>query len=142
MAILLAVDHWRSYLQFGEFIIRTDQRSLIHLGDQRLATPWQQKAMTKLLGLQYKLQYKKGLDNKAADELSRCPQTDPMQICALSVVVPLWLNEVQEGYKTDPATEQLLTQVLLSPDRYPHYTLQQGVLRYKGRIWVGSNPAL
>lgn len=142
LAILLAVDHWCSYLQFGEFIIRTDQCSLIHLGDQRLATPWQQKAMTKLLGLQYKLQYKKGLDNKAADVLSRCPQTDPMQICALSVVVPLWLNEVQEGYKTDPATEQLLTQVLLSPDRYPHYTLQQGVLRYKGRIWVGSNPAL
>lgn len=142
MAILLAVDHWRSYLQYGEFIIRTDQCSLIHLGDQRLATPWQQKAMTKLLGLQYKLQYKKGSDNKAADALSRYPQTDPMQICALSAVVPLWLNEVQEGYKTDPATEQLLTQVLLSPDQYPHYTMQQGVLLYKGRILVGSNPAL
>jgi hypothetical protein len=28
LAILLAVDHWRSYLQCGEFIIRTDQRSL------------------------------------------------------------------------------------------------------------------
>jgi hypothetical protein len=41
LAILLAVEQWRSYLQFGEFIIRTDQRSLIHLDDQRLVTPWQ-----------------------------------------------------------------------------------------------------
>lgn len=49
LAILLAVDQWRSYLQFGEFVIRTDQRSLINLGDQRLATQWQQRAMTKLL---------------------------------------------------------------------------------------------
>lgn len=34
LAILLVVDHWRSYLQFGEFVIRTDQRSLTHLDDQ------------------------------------------------------------------------------------------------------------
>lgn len=34
MAILLAVDHWRSYLQGGEFLIRIDQRSLVHLDDQ------------------------------------------------------------------------------------------------------------
>jgi hypothetical protein len=51
LAILLAVDHWRSYLMSGEFTIRTDHRSLVHLDEQRLTTPWQQKAMTKLLGL-------------------------------------------------------------------------------------------
>ena len=51
LAILMAVDKWRSYLQHGEFIIRTDQRSLIHLDDKRLTTPWQHKALTKILGL-------------------------------------------------------------------------------------------
>lgn len=50
MAILLAVDQWRSYLQYVEFIIRTDQRSLVHLEEQRMVTPWQQKAQTKLMG--------------------------------------------------------------------------------------------
>lgn len=82
------MDHWRSYLQFGEFIIRTDQRSLIHLGDQRLATPWQQKALTKLLGLQYKLVYRKGVENRAADALSRCDSPEILQLSALSVCVP------------------------------------------------------
>ena len=41
MAIVLAVDQWRSYLQHAEFLIRTDHASLTHLTDQRLHTPWQ-----------------------------------------------------------------------------------------------------
>jgi hypothetical protein len=70
LAILMAIDKWRSYLQHGEFIISTDQRSLIHLDDKRLTTPWQHKALTKLLGLTYKIIYKKGVDNRVADALS------------------------------------------------------------------------
>ena len=56
----MAIEHWRSYLQQGEFIIKTDQKSLTHLDDQRLTTPWQHKALTKLMGLQYKLTRKVG----------------------------------------------------------------------------------
>lgn len=52
LAIILAVEQWRPYLQHKEFTILTDQKSLIHLKVQRLSTPWQQKAFTKLLGLQ------------------------------------------------------------------------------------------
>ena len=40
LAILLAVQQWRQFLQFGEFIMKTDQRSLAHLSDQHLHTPW------------------------------------------------------------------------------------------------------
>lgn len=69
----LAVDQWRTYLQFSEFIIRTNQKSLIHLEEQRLHTPWQQKAFTKLLGLQYQIRYKKGVENSVANALSRRP---------------------------------------------------------------------
>lgn len=39
LAILVAVDQWRSYLQHAEFIIFTDQRSFMHLIDQKLHTP-------------------------------------------------------------------------------------------------------
>lgn len=60
LAILVAVDQWRHYLLHGEFIIFTDQKSLIHLNEQRLNTPWQQKVFTKLLGMQYRIVYKQG----------------------------------------------------------------------------------
>lgn len=142
LAILLAVDHWRPYLQFGEFVIRTDQRSLIHLGDQHLATPWQQKAMTKLLGLQYRLVYKRGLDNKAADALSRHPHSDLVQSCALSVCVPDWLSEVQAGYDQDESASALLTRLSLKPDSVPNFVLQDGIIKHKEQIWLGNNLAL
>jgi hypothetical protein len=41
MAILLAIQQWRPYLQHGEFAIHTDQRSLSMLSEQRLHTHWQ-----------------------------------------------------------------------------------------------------
>lgn len=34
MVILIAIDQWHSYLQLDEFIIFTDQKSLIHLNEQ------------------------------------------------------------------------------------------------------------
>lgn len=37
----------------GEFVILNDHHSIIHLSDQRLHTPWQHKAFTKLLRLTY-----------------------------------------------------------------------------------------
>jgi hypothetical protein len=61
MAILLAVQHWRSYLQHGEFCIYTDHKSMSQLNEHRLHTPWEQKVFAKLLGLQYTIIYKKGL---------------------------------------------------------------------------------
>jgi hypothetical protein len=39
MAILLAVQHWRAYLQQAEFLIHTDHKSSTKLNEQRLHTP-------------------------------------------------------------------------------------------------------
>jgi hypothetical protein len=71
LAILMAVDQRRHYLMNSEFIIHTDHHSLIHLNEQRLHMPWQQKVFSKLLGLRYKVVYCKGSENQVADALSR-----------------------------------------------------------------------
>jgi hypothetical protein len=73
LAILLAVNKWRSYLQHKEFIIRTDQKSLTQLGEQQLTMGIQHKAFVKLMGLQYSIQYKKGPSNIAADAMTSHP---------------------------------------------------------------------
>jgi hypothetical protein len=39
LTILVAIDHWRHYLQLKEFHIYTDHRSLVQLDEQRLHTP-------------------------------------------------------------------------------------------------------
>ena len=60
LAILMAIEKWKTYLQHRPFTIYTDHRSLIHLGDHKFNTKIQQKAFFRLMGLQYRIIYKKG----------------------------------------------------------------------------------
>lgn len=139
MAILMAVDRWRSYLMTTEFVIRTDHRSLACLDEQRLTTPCQQKAMTKMLGLQYRIEYRKGALNQAADALSRRPEAS---VCAISVCVPSWLEEVKQGYLQDPQCVKILKLPQEQRVADGPYTVSDCVIRYKGRIWIGNNSTM
>ena len=121
LAVLLAVKHWRHYLWQAEFFIHTDHRGLIHLNEQRLHTAWQQKMFVKLLGLQYKIIYKKGADNGAANALSR--RAHSQQSYAILSVTHSWLEEVIVSYQSDPAALELLRQLAARPDSRPPFTL-------------------
>lgn len=136
LAILMAIEQWRPYLLHQEFVIFTDQKSLIHLSEQRLNTAWQQKVFTKLLGLQYKIIYKQGSDNRVADTLSR--RAHATYLCmAISTSVPQWCEEIITGYSSDPATLQLLSMLAVTPSSVPNFTLEGGLIRFKNRIWLG-----
>ncbi|CAN6225874.1 unnamed protein product [Urochloa humidicola] len=137
LAILMAIDHWRSYLQPAEFIIQTDHRSLTHLDDQRLHSYWQQKAMAKLMGLQYKICYKKGTTNNAADALSRMPQAMAESL-AISIAQPTWLQKIAASYSEDEKAKQLLSELAIQT-KQDKFSLSQGIIKYKDRIWLGHN---
>jgi hypothetical protein len=69
LALIMVVDQWRPYLQHLEFLIRIDHQSLCFLTGQQIQFDLQRKSMTKLMGLQFKIVYKKGKDNVVADAL-------------------------------------------------------------------------
>jgi hypothetical protein len=140
MAIMMAVDKWRAYLQRGPFIIKTDHKSLCCLDDQVLHTELQKKAMMKLIGLQYKFQYNKGADNKTADALSRIGHTFEAQ--AISVVQPVWIQEVLNSYVVDPQAQQLLQELAISPNNAQGFTLANGIIRKDNKVWIGANVGL
>lgn len=140
LAILLAVDQWYHYLQCAQFTVLTDQKSLTNLDAQRLTTPWQHKALTKLMGLNYKIIYKKGVDNRVADALSRVSPVDTYDIYAAMVVKPLWLQNIQDSY-VDPQPTKLLAELAVSSPQ-GFYSLQDGLIRYKKRLWVGADKSL
>jgi hypothetical protein len=135
LAILLAIDKWHSYLQHKEFIIRTDQRTLQHLREQRLTTSIQHKAFVKLMGLQYKIQYKSGNTNAAADALSRCDG----DLLAISVCSLSWQERVAAAYQDNEEDRQLLTALSLPTPHPSGFPLVDGLIRYKSRIWLGHN---
>ena len=138
MAVLLAVQQWRSYLQHAEFTIFTDQQSLVQLTDQHLHTIWQQKLFSKLVGLQFHIVYKPGSSNRVADALSRKTVHDST-CAALSVITPTWIQEVIAGYTSDPVSSDMLIKLSINPDELPGFSLRDGVIRRGSTIWIGDN---
>jgi hypothetical protein len=111
-----------------------------------LHTSWQQKFFTKLLGLNYKIVYKKGSENKVVDALSRRPvgndESIEIVVCmTLSKLKPLWLQEVAASYEYegDIDIQEKIAKLAVDRGAMPNFVLSNGLLRYKIRIWVGQD---
>jgi hypothetical protein len=110
--------------------------------------------MLKLLEFDYSIEYKKGSDNTAADALSRQFQdmeTEDIaatasqatsQCQAMTVAIPSWMAEVHESYASDTKCIKLLQELTLDKDSNPPFTLQSIIIRFKGRIYIGSSTDL
>ncbi|GJZ24610.1 retrotransposon-related protein [Tanacetum coccineum] len=71
LAVIPALERWRGYLLDRHFKIKTDHFSLKYLLDKRITTPTQMKWLPKLMGFDYEIIFKKGVENVLADALSR-----------------------------------------------------------------------
>jgi hypothetical protein len=137
---------WRHDFLGNKLIIRTDQRSLKYLASQKLLEGIQHKLMLKLLEFDYVIEYKKGIDNQVADALSRkyqqkeecVPADAPKVNHAISVAVPYWVTKITASYTGDDTCVKLLQELTMDPTSHPKYSLQSLVLRYKGRIYIGT----
>jgi hypothetical protein len=69
-AVSQVMDLWRPYLLGKRFQIKTYNQSLKYFLEQHISSPEQQKWVTKLLGYEYEIIYKKGKDNVVAYALS------------------------------------------------------------------------
>ena len=69
--MVYVVQKWKSYLNSKTFFIKTNQKSLKFLLEQRLNTPFQQMQMAKLIRFEFMIQYKDGKYDIATYFLSR-----------------------------------------------------------------------
>ncbi|PHT53462.1 hypothetical protein CQW23_07924 [Capsicum baccatum] len=97
--------------------------------------------LTKLLGLDYEIIYRKRAKNKVADAFSRIPE-EQGEVHDMTRVKPEWIGEVEKSYEGDDCVQELLTTLPVYPNKYQDYTLQSGVLRYKGKVYIGKTTAL
>ena len=72
-AITDVVRKWRQYLLGRFFVIRIDHKIIKELLQQVIQIPEQQVYVRKLLGYQFRIEYKQGISNKVANALSRFP---------------------------------------------------------------------
>ena len=59
-------------------------------------------------------------------------------IQAITIVVLTWSSEITNSYEEDQQTQQIIAEVLIQPESQPNYSYNQGVLKFNGRIYVGS----
>ena len=100
-AVTEAVAKFRHYLLGHKFVIKTDQKSLRTIMDQKLQTPEQQKWLHKLLGHEFTIEYKPGKENVAADSLSRSFHM------AWSQPISQLLNSLKEAQQQDTELKRL-----------------------------------
>ncbi|KAJ4813235.1 polyprotein [Rhynchospora pubera] len=146
LSVLTAVTKWRHYICTKPFVIKTDQLSLKHLLEQKINTAMQHKGLSKLLGLDYTIEYKKGCDNKVADALSRreghCLDdvVDIAGLVSVTALLPKWVEDIQQSYTDDPWIATLRTKAQEEEgSAHRLVTNHQGLLRFKNRICVGNH---
>ena len=147
MALIIAVIRWRPYLFGKPIIVKTDHYSLKFLLDQKIGTLAQQKWISKLLGYAFVVEYKKGQDNKVVDALSRlgCSFEEAVgpnaHLFLISFPSITWIEELQQIYLHDEVSQQLLF-ALKQGTASKHYTLHNGLILYKRRIFWGPSSCL
>lgn len=143
MTITFAVSKWRHYLEQGTFIIKIDHESIKYLLEQRLQlhTNLQQKGIAKLLGLDYKILYRKRVENKAADAPSRRPGMQA-SVAVVYVSKPVWMEVLAASYEGDSKATELFTQIAISSDVHLGYFIKNEVLLFKDKMYVGKCTAL
>lgn len=145
LALLTAISKWRNYLLGGKFVIKTDHISLKYLLEQKINTASQHKGLSKLMGLDYVIEYKKGVENRVTDALSRregIEEVETMELMAATELIPQWVQEVQGSYEGDTWVDGLKAKIEdanHNTDEHNHLTQHLQIIRYKGRICVGNN---
>lgn len=136
-AITTAVKKWRQYLLGHPFTIHTDHKSLKELISQVIQTPEQQVYLSKLLGYDFKIQFKSGKTNVVVDALSRIDT--PSQCLTLTMPHFLFLEDLKNSLHTLPEFTTLYHNISTDPTTHPNYTIHQGLIFFNHKIWLPNS---
>jgi hypothetical protein len=142
-ALVTAIQKWRPYLLGQSFVVKTYQQSLKFLLEQKVGTPFQQKWITKLIGYDFTVEFKKGEDNRIADALSRREGwEEEVALSLLSIPTLNWIEKLKEQYQKDEKLKSLLARWQSNNLNSSKYAFKDGLLFYKNRLYLGSCQAI
>ncbi|XP_021766248.1 uncharacterized protein LOC110730736 [Chenopodium quinoa] len=110
LAMVFAVQKWEQYLTGSHFLVKTDQKSLKWLLQQKISTPFQQFWLSKLMGFDYEIQFRVGKENTVFDALSRVTGAEIL-LCAITVVDSNLVQCITDSYQLDDNTMVILTKL-------------------------------
>lgn len=60
-----------------------------------------------------------------------------MELCAVTTVTLTWIQEAKESYQNDPESQQII-QNIKGQNSLPNFSFIDGLIRFKGRLFIGS----
>ncbi|KAK4283600.1 hypothetical protein QN277_000533 [Acacia crassicarpa] len=141
LAVVQGVEHWHQYLEGRHFVIRTDQQSLKYLLDQKLKTSFQMYWISKLMGYDYEIHYKKGANNNAADALSRMPKMQLFQL-TLSTCSEELLLGIKKSWEDDSEIQLLVQRLQQGNGVEGKFSWFDDLLHKGSRLVVGNSPTV
>jgi hypothetical protein len=111
IGLVQVVRHWRPYLWGHSFLIKTDHYSLKFLLDQRLSTIPQHQWASKLIGFNFRVEYKSGSSNVVADALSRHDTEESVAVMALSAPSFQLFDDLRQQLSSDLTLIELMAAV-------------------------------
>ena len=111
------------YLIDNHFNIKTGQKSLKWLLQQKISTSFPQFWLSELLGFDYEIQYKQGKENIVADALSRIYHIEVLYL-AIYVVSSDIVALIAESYALDVHLTSLLTNLQQNQGHWEDYCLK------------------
>jgi hypothetical protein len=109
-----AVKHWHPYLWGTPFLIRTDHYNLKFLLDRKLGTIPQHQWASKLLGFDFRDEYKPNVVNVVANALSRRDTADDGYLYSLSVPTFMLFDQLQQEISANEALRALCADITVS----------------------------
>jgi hypothetical protein len=107
--------------------------------EQRLSSEEQQKWVTKILGYDFEIVYKKGKQNVVVDALSRKDEDVEAFICAISIIQPDWIIEARDEWKNDKKVWTLIQRLQQDSNASDTFTWKNDSLWYKDRLYLCKN---
>ena len=116
LEILHALKKWRPYLMGRHFKVKTDHDSLKYFLEQRLSSEEQQNWVTKMLGYDFEIIYKKGKQNVVVDALSRKDEDVESLLYAISILQPKWITKARDEWKNNEEVWTLIHKLQRDPN--------------------------
>jgi hypothetical protein len=142
MEILHALKKWHPYLIDRHFKVKIDRDSLKYLLEQIISLEEQQKWITKILGYDFEIVYKKGKKNFVADALSRKDEDVEAFLCVISIIQPDWIIEERDEWKNDEKVWTLIQRLQQDSSASDTFTWKNDSLCYKDHLYLCKNSQL
>ncbi|KAL8103140.1 hypothetical protein AgCh_027611 [Apium graveolens] len=119
-------------------VMMQDGRPIAYLKDINKFT---KKWLSKLLGYDYSVVYKKGKENLAVDAFSRMYEKD--NSCnAIHFVKPAWKEEIWQSLATDVKAQELIVGLTVDPNSVVGFTFIDEELKRNGKYYIGDGTEL